>query len=137
MVSYSCDGTETERVIQQSLSADIDSHIEFDIASGHDGIPPHQISIPVFCDQLIVMLQDSKHVLKTFCNNLFSGAHLLHFGNYAAFYQQVQDMAFEEGTPLYHRDVKKLDQQDDNAASHPFSAPTLHFWQTVTQKKLV
>ena len=73
------------------------------------------------------MLQDSKHVLKTFCNNLFSGAHLLHFRNYAAFYQQVCDMAFEEGTPLYHRDVKKLDWQDDNAASHPFSAPTLHF----------
>ena len=127
VVSYSCDGTETERVIQRSLSADADSHIEFDIASGRDGIPPHQISIPVFRDQPIVMLQDSKHALKTFRNNLFSGARLLHFGNYAAFYQQVRDMAFEEGTPLYHRDVEKLDRQDDNAASRLFSAPTLHF----------
>lgn len=73
------------------------------------------------------MIQDSKHALKTFRNNLFSGARLLHFGNYAAFFQQVYNIAFEEGSPLYHRDVQKLDRQDDNAASRLFSAATLQF----------
>ncbi|KAF8220907.1 hypothetical protein L208DRAFT_1331127 [Tricholoma matsutake] len=73
------------------------------------------------------MIQDSKHTLKTFRNNLFSSAWLLHFSNYAAFFQQVYNIAFEEGSPLYHCDVQKLDQQDDNAASQLFSATTLQF----------
>ncbi|KAG1863284.1 hypothetical protein DFJ58DRAFT_656478 [Suillus subalutaceus] len=36
-------------------------------------------------------------------------------------------MAFEDGTPLYHRDVEKLDRQDDNAAASLFSSATLEF----------
>jgi hypothetical protein len=73
------------------------------------------------------MIQDSKHALKTFRNNLFSGARLLTFGNYTAIFQRIRDMAFETGSPLYRRDVDKLDRQDDNAASRLFSADVLQY----------
>jgi hypothetical protein len=36
-------------------------------------------------------------------------------------------MAFEEASPLYHCNVEKLDQQDDNAATCLFSVATLEF----------
>ena len=72
----------------------------------------------------IVMIQDPKHLLKTFRNNLFSGARLLVLGNYTAMYLHAHAVAFEDG-PLYHRDVEKLDRQDDNAATRLFSSHTI------------
>ena len=62
------------------------------------------------------MIQDSNHGLKTSRNNLFTGAKLLTLGSHIAMYQYVRQAAFEAGRPLYHRDVKKTDRQDDNAA---------------------
>ncbi|KAJ6600651.1 hypothetical protein B0H10DRAFT_2230917 [Mycena sp. CBHHK59/15] len=70
---------------------------------------------------------DSKHALKTFRNNLFSGAKLLPLGSYTAIYARIREMAFEDGSPLFHRDVEKLDRQDDNAATRLFSADTLKY----------
>lgn len=73
------------------------------------------------------MIQDSKHALKTFRNNLFSGARLLALGNFTAIYNHIREIATEDGTPLYKRDVEKLDRQDDNAAARLFSADVLQF----------
>ena len=73
------------------------------------------------------MVQDSKHALKTFQNNLFFGARLLTFGNHTAIYQHILEVASGEGSPLFNRDVVKLDQQDDNAAVHLFSADFLQY----------
>lgn len=42
-------------------------------------------------------------------------------------YRCIEELAYEAGTPLYHRDVHKLDRQDDNAAARLFSATTLEF----------
>ncbi|KAH7903227.1 hypothetical protein BJ138DRAFT_1020967, partial [Hygrophoropsis aurantiaca] len=42
-------------------------------------------------------------------------------------YSDVRDVALEEGGPLYHRDVEKLDRQDDNAAARLFLAATLEY----------
>ena len=39
----------------------------------------------------------------------------------------LEQLAFENGTPLYQRDVHKTDQQDDNAAARLFSAPMFKF----------
>ena len=77
----------------------------------------------------VVMIQDSKHVATTLRNNLFSGARALVIGNHLAMYSYVRDMVFTTipGSPLYHRDVEKLDRQDDNAATHLFSAASLDF----------
>lgn len=128
VVSYSSDGTETERSVQREFAASAKNHITVTIPSPHNNIT---IRVPVFdshgSSYPIVMIQDSKHALKTFRNNLFSGARLLPLGNHAAFFQQIRDMAFEEDSPLYHRDVEKLDRQDDNAASRLFSAPSLQY----------
>ncbi|KAF8227800.1 hypothetical protein L208DRAFT_1134702, partial [Tricholoma matsutake] len=66
------------------------------------------------------MIQDSKHALKTFQNNLFSAAQLLTLGSYTAMYCHIAEMAWEDGSPLYHCDVKNLDRQDDNAAAQLF-----------------
>ena len=83
------------------------------------------INIPVINGQPLCLLQDSKHALKTLRNNLFSGARLLTAGNYTMLYATIRDLAFSNGSPLYCRDVEKLDRQDDNAATRLFSADTL------------
>jgi hypothetical protein len=49
----------------------------------------------------------------------------LMFGNYTAIFNWIREMAMEDGTPLYKQDVDKLNQQDDNAASHLFSSHVL------------
>jgi hypothetical protein len=62
------------------------------------------------------MVQDSNHGLKTSRNNLFTGAKLLTIDRHVAMFQYARQVAFEPGSPLYHRDVEKLDRQDDNTA---------------------
>lgn len=84
-------------------------------------------TIPVFGDQPIATVQDSKHALKTGRNQLLSGAHLGVLGNHVLFYTQVRHLAASETGPLYNRDVEKLDRQDDNAATRLFCADTLRW----------
>lgn len=127
IISYACDGTENERGVQEAFMNLGESTIEEIIPNPQPGQPPLIIRIPVFRGQPIIMIQDSKHSLKTFRNNLFSGARLLVLGNFIAMYRDVRAMAFEAGSPLYHRDVEKLDRQDDNAAARLGSAQTLQF----------
>jgi hypothetical protein len=72
------------------------------------------------------MIQDPKHLLKTFRSNLFSGARLLVLGNYTVMYSHARMIAFEKGT-LYQRDVEKVDRQDDNAATRLLSGHTVNW----------
>lgn len=128
VVSYSCDGTEVERSVQNLLVARATNwvtHVIQDPEENHR----HEIQIPLYRLTPIVMIQDSKHAAKTLRNNLFSGARALVLGNHPAMYSYVRDMAFSNlpGCPLYHRDVEKLDRQDDNAATRLFSAAALNF----------
>ncbi|KAJ7827971.1 hypothetical protein B0H14DRAFT_3719732 [Mycena olivaceomarginata] len=109
VISYACDGTQTER------------------SDPHGKGPPLRILIAVHRNHSICMIQDSKHALKTFRNNLFSGARLLVLGSYTAIYSRIREMAFADGSPLFHRDVEKMDRQDDNAAIRLFSADTLKY----------
>ncbi len=127
VVSYACDGTETERAVQRLLVETADSKVTVQVKNPRSGCPDTEVKIACIKGNHVVMIQDSKHGLKTFRNNLFSGARLLTFGNYTAIYQHIREIAFEEGSPIYHRDVEKLDRQDDNAASRLFSAATLEF----------
>jgi hypothetical protein len=64
------------------------------------------IPIPVHNSQPIAMIQDAKHALKTFRNNIFSGSTLLTIGNYIIHFQQIHSLAFHKDTPLYRRDVE-------------------------------
>jgi len=127
VVSYACDGTEVERAVQRLFVEAADNVITHVIKNPNDGCPDMKITIGIFRGLPIVMIQGSKHGLKTFRNNLFSGARLLALGNFTAIYRHIEELAYEAGTPLYHRDVHKLDRQDDNAAVRLFSAPVIEF----------
>lgn len=127
VISYSCNGTETERSIQKEISNKANSYTEIIISDPQGGPDEVRIKIPVFFRHPVTMIQDSKHGLKAAQNNLFSGAHLLVMGNFVSIYQQVYNVAFQPDSPLYHRDVVKLDRQDDNAAARLFSATTLQY----------
>ena len=120
VVSYACDGTETERSAQKLMVQNAGfrytyriKHPIFDLGLGYDDIV---ITVATIDGQLIVMIQDSNHGLKTSRNNLHTGAKCLTLGNHVAMYMYNRTAAFEKGCPLYHRDVKKTDRQDDNAA---------------------
>ena len=75
--------------------------------------------------QLVAIIQDSEHSLKTARNNFFSGAKLLTMGNHIVMYSYARDLAFGPGSPLYHQDVEKTDRQDDSTALWLSSASTM------------
>lgn len=126
VVSYACDGTEVERSVQR-LFLNHSTNASYSITNPLPGGPDTVVMFAVYRKQPIVMIQDSKHALKTFRNNLFSGARLLVFGNHASLYHHIREVAFEDGSPLFHRDVDNIDRQDDNAASRLFSADMLNY----------
>jgi len=126
IVSYACDGTEVERAVEK-LFLDLCSLRHITIKSPRLGCKDTVVTYGIYRGQAICMVQDSKHALKTLRNNLFSGARLLVLGNYTAMYLHILHIAEGNGTPLYGRDVTKVDRQDDNAAVRLFSADVLKY----------
>jgi hypothetical protein len=53
------------------------------------GDPDTTVTIVKYWNQAMSIIQDSKHALKTFWNNLFSGTHLLALGNIPAMYNHT------------------------------------------------
>ncbi|KAJ7039794.1 hypothetical protein C8F04DRAFT_949367, partial [Mycena alexandri] len=128
VVSYAADGTETERLLQRMLLDKADRNIKHTISNPISGAPDTVIEIGVFRTFPIVMIQDSKHALKTFRNNLFSGARMLTFGNFTAIFRRIYQMAMSPDSPLFERDVNRaLDRQDDAAATRLFCSETLAY----------
>ena len=131
VTSYASDGAAVERAVQDLFISRTKSVLSIKIPDPEEG--DYTIRIPLFghTRSPVIMVQDSKHALKTLRNNLFSGARLLVLGNYPAMYSYVRDIAFGDlpDSPLYRRDVEKIDRQDDNAATRLFSAATLKFIQ--------
>jgi hypothetical protein len=99
IVSYACDGTQTERTVQDNFVKHAPEKHKHLIQDPHGKGPPIRISITVIRGRSICMIQDSKHALKTFCNNLFSGARLLCLGSYTAIYAHIREMVFADGSP--------------------------------------
>jgi hypothetical protein len=135
VISYSCDGTETERAVQRGLREQASTKCLINVESPRPlALNPINFEIPIYKGIPLALIQDAKHGSKTGRNNVASGASLLPLGNFIANFQQVQDLAADEDSPLYIRDVEKLDRQDDNAAARFFSAATLqHLVQKETQ----
>lgn len=127
VISYACDGTEVERSVERILVDKAPSHVQYTIKNPRIGQPNLALKIPIFEGRPIAIIQDSKHALKTIRNNMFSGARMLVFGNYSALYRRIQEMGLKEGSPLYKRDILRLDRQDDNAATRLFCADVLAF----------
>src|SRR5579872_3384187 len=107
VISYSCDGTEVERAVQDLLVARATNWVTHVVPDPEDH-HRHEIQIPMYRLTPVVMIQDSKHAAKTLRNNLFSGARALVLGNHLAMYSYARDIAFSSlpGFPLYHRDVE-------------------------------
>ena len=128
IVSYACDGTEVEHAVQK-LFLNHCSQRQFTIKKPYPrgNLKDTVITYGIYRGQAICMVQDSKHALKTLQNNLFSGARLLVLGNYPAMYIHILHIAQGNGTPLFSRDVTKVDRQDDNAAIRLFSADVLKY----------
>jgi len=129
IVSYASDGAAVERAVQDLFISKAKTVLSIKVPDPEE--QDYTIRIPLFgpTGSPVVMVQDSKHALKTLRNNLFSGARLLVLGNHTAMYSQVRDIAFSDqlDNPLYRHDVEKMDRQDDNAATRLFSAATLDF----------
>ncbi|THH16648.1 hypothetical protein EUX98_g9269 [Antrodiella citrinella] len=125
VASYACDGTETERKVQRLLHKAADRVESHTITSSLGAEFSVTFEIPFFDDCPVVMIQDSKHALKTMRNNTGTGGRLLLIGNHVIHHQHLHALLDDLGCPIYRRDLEKADKQDDNAASRLFSAATL------------
>src|SRR5260370_32755579 len=65
VVSYSCDGAEVERKLQRALASKADTYVTYPFIDPVDR-NVFEINIPLFNGHPLVMMQDSKHLLKTF-----------------------------------------------------------------------
>ena len=128
VVSYACDGTEVEHAVQKKFLTQFTIKCTYVIKNPRAGRHDTIITYGLFHGQAICMVQDSKHALKTLRNNLFSSARLLVLGNFTAMFPNVALAAKGVGSPLFNRDVEKVDRQDDNAAVRLFSAETLKYF---------
>ena len=116
VVSYACDGTETEQSVQKLIKQKASFRYTYRIKHPIPSYDDIVITIANINSQLVVMIQDSNHSLKTSRNNLHTGAKVLTLGGHVVMYLYNRMVAFEKGCPLYHSDVEKTDRQDDNAA---------------------
>ncbi|KAF8814342.1 hypothetical protein BYT27DRAFT_7250098 [Phlegmacium glaucopus] len=127
--SYAADGSNVERATQHLLEERATSTVRIAIKYPYNGCGAKDFVIKIlfFGNQPIATIQDPKHLLKTFQNNLFSGARLLTFPTDVAVFSQVRKIVAAPDLPIYTHDVQKLDRQDDNAATRLFSGATLEW----------
>ncbi|KAL5521769.1 MARS2_1 [Sanghuangporus sanghuang] len=127
-VSYACDGAEKERANQRNLRAKAHEISTKIIRSPSPTVEDIEINIPRFHDRPLALVQDSQHARKTYRNNLETGTKTLVLGNDTATYGQLREMAFDDKSPLYHRDVENPDKQDDRAAARVFTSFSLNWF---------
>lgn len=127
IISLGSDGTVVERKARRLLIQSGFAAVEYvDIPHPNTADGPLRIEILRIGTRRLAIIQDSKHFRKTCRNNIFTGARQLVLGNYLVYYEQVRSMAHsQEHSPLYLRDVDKLDRQDDRAAARLFSAANI------------
>jgi len=75
---------------------------------------------PLYYGKPIIHIQDLKHAKKNGRNAIHSGARLLVLGEDTVRYDQIYQLAQEENSALYIRDVINVDKQDDGAAYRVF-----------------
>lgn len=127
IISLGSDGTVVERKARRLLIESGFAAIEYThIPHPNTGSPPLKIEILRIGAHRLAIIQDSKHFRKTCRNNIFTGAKQLVLGNELIYYEQVRSMVLnQDHSPLYVRDVEKLDRQDDRAAARLFSAENI------------
>ncbi|QRV89503.1 hypothetical protein RhiJN_17521 [Ceratobasidium sp. AG-Ba] len=136
--SYACDGSATERKVSRLFIQSANSVEDFVIPHPEPGFKPHTISLRFYGPNHtpIAVIQDSKHLAKTLRNVLFSGTHSLIIGNCVLYYQQILALSKHQNSPIFARDVTKVDRQDDLAALRLFSSATLKLvFQIIDEQK--
>ncbi|ETW81979.1 hypothetical protein HETIRDRAFT_417989 [Heterobasidion irregulare TC 32-1] len=103
IITYAYDGMETKHKIQCCLIRDSPSHVTYTIT--HSVLALHLQAISVIIatkeGQPIIMIQDSKHALKTMCNNNFSEVKVLTLGKYTAKYLDAPCCLFSASSLEY------------------------------------
>ena len=129
IISLGSDGTTVEREARRELiRSNFAESTTYRIPHPNSECSPIIIELYKVDNRIMVPIQDSKHCHKTAHNNIFTGARIITLGRHVVCYEQVRDVAFStKESPLYVRDVHKLDRQDDRAAARLFSASTLEF----------
>lgn len=128
VVSYSSDGTDTERGVQSAIVNSAPLHKVITLHHPVSECDDITIRIPIIDGQPVMMIQDSNHGRKTLRNNLMSGAKVLTLGNHIVVYEDARKLAFDSTPgPCFHRDFEKVDRQDDNAAIRTFSASSVQY----------
>lgn len=121
-VSIAADGTEIEQSAHNAPS-----FLPYSIPSSHTNCTI-MLKIPLYHGQYpYIAVQDGKHGIKTGRNQLLTGACILVLGCFIAHFSQLLTLVQHPTCPLFSRDVKNVDKQDDQAASHLFAAETLEF----------
>ncbi|KAG8731323.1 hypothetical protein FRC10_001804 [Ceratobasidium sp. 414] len=111
VVSYASDGSIVEQNVQTLGFKSSDNYQEYQIPCGtqqtldawttSSGNSDKVFKLGFYRGRPLVMIQDSKHALKTCRNNLFSGARLLVLGDHVVHYSQVGEIAFDDSSTLY------------------------------------
>ncbi|KAG8707407.1 hypothetical protein FRC11_007462, partial [Ceratobasidium sp. 423] len=138
VISYATDGSAVEQNIQEAFFVSMDHYQHYSIphpsqrlSNGTSTEPPLDFKLGLLDGKLkdnpCVMVQDQKHALKTFRNNLYSGARLLVLGAEPAMYSQVREIAEDPESTLHKRDVEGVDRQDDGSSECVFNQLTLKF----------
>lgn len=128
IVSLGSDGTVVERKARRLLIESGFAAVEYAYIKHPNPAErrPLKIEFLRIGSHHLTIIQDSKHFRKTCRNNIFTGARQLVLGNQLVYYEQVRSMVYDQGrSPLYIRDVDKLDRQDDRAAARLFSSTNI------------
>ena len=125
--SYACDGSATERKITRMFLESAVSTEKTEIPHPDTQFPPYSITLYFYGPQAtpISSVQDSKHLAKTIRNILYGGTRTLVIGNNVAHYSRVHSLSAHARSPIYKRDVLKVDRQDDLAATRLLSSATI------------
>ncbi|KAL1715092.1 hypothetical protein EV715DRAFT_208265 [Schizophyllum commune] len=126
VVSYACDGASVERRVQGLLKARASYFKTYTLPHPGAGCANLEITVAHYGSNVLAFIQDPKHALKTARNNVYSGARALLLPNHLVTLNQLWQVFFEDG-PLFARDVKRPDKQDDNAGSRFGNSDTLEW----------
>ncbi|KAJ7780986.1 hypothetical protein B0H16DRAFT_1496749 [Mycena metata] len=126
-ISLASDGAEVERSAQRMIASSAPNHYVYVIPNPTRGCQI-TLTIPLYYGRHpTIIVQDSKHALKTARNQILTGARILVLGFFVVMYSHIRDLAANIAGPLFTRDVEKVDKQDDRAAARMFSGNTLDF----------
>ncbi|KAL0067261.1 hypothetical protein AAF712_005657 [Marasmius tenuissimus] len=129
IISLGSDGTVVERDARRELLKSKYARVLYHCIP-HPQPSNGTIDIKIYCihGRSMAVIQDSKHCRKTLRNNILSGAHFLVLGSHYICYEQIRNIALDTNfSPLYKRNMEKIDHQDDRAAARLFSASTLEY----------